>query len=251
MAMRSSSRVPAAVAASAPRMAATSDAGRRSRRPMIVSLIPCVASSAVSLRRYRANSRMSMDTSGDGRVQLSDEKAYRVSAPMPHPGAIFTTRRTASAPARWPAARGSPRRVAQRPFPSMTIATAACPRRANQRFHVIEVALERPPAEGGEAVFGLGNAGLERLVARDIARVLQLARVHAQVAVGRLEQRLELVEGELLAHGERAHDRESHPLVNEAVEIRRRRLGLRFHGPFRLSARDAGGIALSHRTSVR
>src|SRR5256885_8667757 len=32
-------------------------------------------------------------------------------------------RRTASAPRRWPATRGSPRAFAQRPFPSMMIAT--------------------------------------------------------------------------------------------------------------------------------
>src|SRR2546428_7938308 len=42
---------------------------------------------------------------------------------MPRPGAASTTRRTAFAPARWPAGRGKPRRVAQRPLPSMIIAT--------------------------------------------------------------------------------------------------------------------------------
>src|ERR1700676_5309953 len=42
---------------------------------------------------------------------------------MPRPGAASTTRRTALTPARWPAARGSPRRVAQRPLPSMMMAT--------------------------------------------------------------------------------------------------------------------------------
>src|SRR5258705_13967007 len=116
---------------------------------------------------------------------------------MPHPGAMRTARRTASAPARCPAARGRPRRVAQRPLPSMTIATwkevlcfikpirkkktppSACTAasRVDQRFHVIEVALERPPAEGGESVFGLGNAPLERFGADDVFGILELARV--------------------------------------------------------------------------
>jgi hypothetical protein len=54
---------------------------------------------------------------------LSAEKAYSVSAAMPSPGAASTERRTASAPARWPATRGNPRRVAQRPLPSITMAT--------------------------------------------------------------------------------------------------------------------------------
>src|SRR5437762_11037661 len=159
---------------------------------MTVSFTPSAASSAVSVRRWRANSRMSVETSAAGRVQLSEENAYSVSALMPQPGAIRTTRRTASAPARWPAARGRPRRVAQRPLPSMTMATwkevlcfikssrkkkestsaGAC--RADQRFHVVEVALERPPAEGGESVYGLGDAPIERLVAGDVLRVPEL-----------------------------------------------------------------------------
>src|SRR5258705_12475555 len=184
---------------------------------------------------------MSVDTSAAGRVQLSDENAYRVSAVMPQPGAISTARRTAAAPARWPAARGRPRRVAQRPLPSMTMATwkevlcfikspakkksplSACAgaRRADQRFHVIEIALERPPAEGGESVFGFGDAALERLVARDVLGVLELARVDAEIAVARFEQRLQLVEREALAHRERAHDREPHALANQPIEIRR------------------------------
>src|SRR5436189_1540287 len=68
---------------------------------------------------------MSAVTSGRGRPQLSAENANNVSTPMPSPGAASTTRRTASAPARCPAVRGSPRRVAQRPFPSITTATCS------------------------------------------------------------------------------------------------------------------------------
>src|SRR2546426_282966 len=236
---------------------------------MTVSLTPCAASSAVSVRRWRANRRIKVETSAAGRLQLSDENAYSVSAVMPQPGAIRTTRRTASAPARWPAARGRPRRVAQRPLPSMTMATwrevlcvikrsrkkknprSARARCANQRFHVVEVALERPPAEGGESVFRLGDSGLERLVACNVFRVLELARVHAEIAVARLQQRLELVERESLADRERAHDREPHPLVNQPVELRRRGVRFRFHRSFHFRAGDPRRIALSHRTSVR
>src|SRR6267378_522486 len=42
---------------------------------------------------------------------------------MPSRGAASITRRAASAPARWPAERGRPREVAQRPFPSEMMAT--------------------------------------------------------------------------------------------------------------------------------
>src|SRR2546428_10000043 len=44
---------------------------------------------------------------------------------MPRSGAASTARRTAAAPSRWPATRGRPRRVAQRPLPSMMIATCS------------------------------------------------------------------------------------------------------------------------------
>src|SRR5712671_5059045 len=44
---------------------------------------------------------------------------------MPRPGAARTVLRSASTPARWPASRGMPRALAQRPFPSMMIATCA------------------------------------------------------------------------------------------------------------------------------
>src|SRR5687767_5846240 len=69
--------------------------------------------------------------------------------------------------------------ISQKKEPS----TSACPtaRRADQRFHVIEVALERPPSESGESVFGLGHATRERLVAGDVLGVFELARVHAEI----------------------------------------------------------------------
>src|SRR5512143_2010314 len=42
---------------------------------------------------------------------------------MPSSLAARTTRRSASTPRRWPSARGKPRAAAQRPFPSIMIAT--------------------------------------------------------------------------------------------------------------------------------
>src|ERR1700704_675745 len=46
---------------------------------------------------------------------------------MPSSLAARTTRRNASTPRRWPSARGKPRAAAQRPFPSMIIATCKGP----------------------------------------------------------------------------------------------------------------------------
>src|SRR5207253_7070171 len=91
--------------------------------------------------------------------------------------------------------------------------TSARARRANQRFHVIEIALERPPAEGSESVFRLGDTSGERFDARDVVRVLELARMHTEIAVAGLEQRFQLVERETVTHRQRAHDREPDALV--------------------------------------
>src|SRR5687768_3447516 len=108
-------------------------------------------------------------------------------------------------PASWPAERESPCAVAQRPLPSMMTATcgpvkaasafcepecrdlcmdrSALPGGADERLHVVEVPLERATAGGGELVLRTRDASLERLGAGDVLRVLELARVDAQVAV--------------------------------------------------------------------
>ena len=82
----------------------------------------------VQLRRARcagsgAAGPSGRSTSSAGRVQFSVEKANSVSTGMPSSPAPRTTRRTASAPRRWPATRGRPRAFAQRPLPSMMMAT--------------------------------------------------------------------------------------------------------------------------------
>ena len=57
-----------------------------------------------------------------GRAQFSLEKANSVSASMSRCEHSSMHRRTGRRPALWPAARGRPRAVAQRPLPSMMIA---------------------------------------------------------------------------------------------------------------------------------
>ena len=58
-----------------------------------------------------------------GRDQFSELKEKIVRYRMPSSLAARTTRRNASTPRRWPSARGKPRAAAQRPLPSMMIAT--------------------------------------------------------------------------------------------------------------------------------
>src|SRR5262249_23129188 len=68
---------------------------------------------------------------------------------------------------------------------------------------------------------GAGPPPLEALDARDVLRLLQLSRVHAQVPVGRAHEGLQLVEGEGVGGGQRAHDAEPHAVVDEVVEVGR------------------------------
>src|SRR5690348_1748789 len=123
MASRRCSRVPCAVAASESAMAWRSVAGTRSRRPIMLRRTPSSTQWVVSVRRYSWSSRRMPLTSAAGRFQFAEESAKSVSVRMPRRGAASMMRRADSAPARWPAERGSPREVAQRPLPSEMMAT--------------------------------------------------------------------------------------------------------------------------------
>src|SRR5690606_10489906 len=117
---------------------------------------------------------------------------------------------------------------AMTPVPSLCIVKCKSPakrlpaaRGPDQRFHVIEIALEYPPPFRSQAVLGFRNASRKRLAARDVARFFELASVAAQVPVGRLPELLEHREGHALVHAESAHDAEPDSLVDQPVEILR------------------------------
>ncbi len=75
-------------------------------------------------------------------------------------------------------------------------------------------------AGGGQAVFGSGNASGERFFAGDVTCFFEFAGVDAEVAIGRLENAFEVVEGEGVIAGEGADDSKARALVDEAVEFR-------------------------------
>ncbi len=64
-------------------------------------------------------------TSARGRIQFSVENPNTVSQPMSLVTATRTSRARFSSPSVWPSVRGSPRRPAQRPLPSMMQATCS------------------------------------------------------------------------------------------------------------------------------
>jgi hypothetical protein len=79
-------------------MSSTTFNGNRSRLPMNARRTPFAAHSSTSDCRYCPNRDISPLTSAAGRFQLSAEKAYNVSAPIPKFGAASIVRLTALAP---------------------------------------------------------------------------------------------------------------------------------------------------------
>src|SRR5690348_3925472 len=86
---------------------------------------------------------------------------------------------------------------------------------------MIEVALERAAARRRDRVFRFGHPPFEGLGAGDVIRLLQLPGVYAQVAVGRIEKLLEVVEAERVRRRQCAEDTEPDALVNETIERQR------------------------------
>src|SRR5690606_17555176 len=93
------------------------------RSPTTRSRMPLARSCVTSRSSAVMNRRMSTETSSAGRRQFSELNANRVRNSMPSRAQASTVVRTASTPLAWPATRGRRRWVAQRPLPSMTIAT--------------------------------------------------------------------------------------------------------------------------------
>src|SRR5262249_44834614 len=91
---------------------------------------------------------------------------------MPSSCAARTTRRSASTPRRWPSPRGRPRAAAQRPFPSMMIATwrgtsAGLDAGASEAVSVGTVLMSDCHDLlflGGEQLVDLGDLGVGRLL---------------------------------------------------------------------------------------
>ncbi len=94
-----------------------------SRRPMNRIRTPSASSSGVSRSMRSANIAISPSTSAAGRCQFSVEKENTVSSRIPSSAASRNRALTTSAPALWPSIAGRPRSAAQRPFPSVMMAT--------------------------------------------------------------------------------------------------------------------------------
>src|ERR1019366_8179325 len=93
---------------------------------------------------------------------------------MPSSLAARTTRRSASTPRRWPSARGKPRAAAQRPFPSMMIATCKGPSVRSGPSVAGAAAFDIGQSLNGEDFFFLGRKQLIDLRNPPVGRLLHI-----------------------------------------------------------------------------
>src|SRR6476661_8013244 len=110
-------------------------------------------------RRRRITSRlkpMRKRTSSGERRQFSVEKAYADRCVTPTSMAPATTSSSDASPASWPLVRGSPRALAHRPLPSMTIATCL-----GSRAGAMTGGVAPDGCGKGLAYMGLRSVGIE------------------------------------------------------------------------------------------
>src|SRR5258708_18554979 len=88
--------------------------------------------------------------------------------------------------------------------------------RLDDGFHVVEVPLQRAAARGRERVLRLRHPPVERLLRVDVAGILELAGVDPDVAIGRLEDALPLVERYAETDGQGADDGQARLPVDDA-----------------------------------
>src|SRR5450755_1081551 len=112
-----------AVSFSPPAISSRIFGSKRDVSPMTLNRISLSWSLTASCSSARTKSCIRMDTSSAGLRQFSLENANSVRYSTPRSMHARTVARTASTPLRCPATRGSRRCFAQRPLPSMMIAT--------------------------------------------------------------------------------------------------------------------------------
>src|SRR5271169_395895 len=107
------------------------------------------------------------------------------------------------------------------------LAISAFARRANQRLHVVQIALQSTPACCRQPVLRLGQPSIKGFRADDVIRFFEFASMDAQIAVRSLKQGLELVESQGAVHCESANYPKADAFVNQPVQVRRNSLSRR------------------------
>lgn len=89
-----------------------------------------------------------------------------------------------------------------------------------QRFHVVEVFLQRFAAGSGQAVLRSRYTAIETLRTSNVPRFFQFAGVYAQVSVCRLKELFQLIERQVSIDRKSAQNSQSKTLMNNTVNMR-------------------------------
>src|SRR4051794_36954422 len=165
------------------------------RSPITRTRTPSRCRVARSLRMKRRSRPNRSPISVAGRDQFSELKEKIVKCRMPSSLAARTTRRKASTPRRWPSARGKPRAAAQRPLPSMMIATCSRPSVRSGPSVAGAAAFDiQYPSLDGEDFFFLGRKQLIDPRDRSVGRLLHVIGQTLLVVLGNLVVLLEFLD---------------------------------------------------------
>src|SRR5438034_1216714 len=96
---------------------------------------------------------------------------------------------------------------------------SALARGLDERFHSVQITLQRATPLRAQPVLGPRHAPVEKLAAMHVLRFFQFAGMHAQVAVRGLQKLFEIVEAERSVHRQRAQNPQPDALVDKPVEF--------------------------------
>ena len=85
-----------------------------------------------------------------------------------------------------------------------------------------QITFERATSRSCQFVFCPGDATVKVFVAADVAGVLELASVDAQIAIRDVHQVFQIIESQRIIRRQRAYNAKSQPLVNQAIKGFRR-----------------------------
>src|SRR5450432_4145262 len=164
------------------------------RSPITRTRTPSRCRLARSLRMKRRSKPNKSPISVAGRDQFSELKEKIVRYRMPSSLAARTTRRNASTPRRWPSARGKPRAAAQRPLPSMIMATCKGPSARSGASVAGAAAFDIGQSLNREDFFFLGRKQLIDLRDRPVGGLLHVIGQTFLIVLGNLVSLLKLLD---------------------------------------------------------
>src|ERR1700752_1137339 len=112
----------------------------------------------------------------------------------------------------------TPTPAASANLPSPLISTLL-PRHPDPLLHLIQILGQCCASFCRQSVLSPRHAPLKKLHARDVFRLFQLSRMHAQISIGGLEHALQIVDTQRIISRQRTHNPQPDTLVYQSVQF--------------------------------